>query len=251
MFLGRELVTGPARCALCLEVATLCRSHIIPEFLYSSVYYGPNHRYEQLSTIPGTKKIHRQTGIFEHLLCGTCEGRFGKWESYAAQVVNGGSLELEYREIPGGSSIRPVDYRTLKLFGLSMLWRAGVTTRPEFKHVALGPHAERLRLMLLRDEPGAYWEYGFLLNFPPDQSAREAFSNAIIFPESIKINGHHGHRFVLGVTTWIFFASNHMRAIDKRMFSLMEDGELILRSGGSHMVDFLGRFAVKITDAQS
>lgn len=45
-------------------------------------------------------------------------------------------------------------YRPLKLFRLSLLWRMSVSSLREFALVKLGPHEERIRQMLLQDDPG-------------------------------------------------------------------------------------------------
>lgn len=54
-----------------------------------------------------------------------------------------------FREIAG------IDPGRLRLFFLSLLWRAAATTRPEFSAVSLPPDdLEQLRLMLLSGDPG-------------------------------------------------------------------------------------------------
>jgi hypothetical protein len=53
------------------------------------------------------------------------------------------------------TEINGLDYAMFKLFHLSVLWRAGVSTREEFRNVKLGSHEDVIRQMLLRDDPGA------------------------------------------------------------------------------------------------
>lgn len=240
-----------SECALCGRTEKLCRSHIIPEFLCAPIYDGEKHRYEQFSTDPEKKMRYRQTGIFESLLCRHCEGRFQKWESYAAQVLNGGTLELEYQNVPGGVLVRPIEYKAFKLFGLSMLWRAGVSRRPEFAGVRLGPYELKLRQMLLREDPGPYWDHGAHMSFISNEAAIMGFGKSIVMPETIKLQAHHGHRFIIGVMAWIFVSSNHMHSIGREFFALSENGDLRLRSGGQHMHAFLGRLAETYAAAHS
>lgn len=226
-----------AICALCLKTAELQYSHIISEFLYLPVYDG-KHRFQLLSTTSGQSPREHQKGIREYLLCRTCEGRVSKWETYAAAVINGSSgLELEYRPFARGFSVSKVDYCAFKLFSLSLLWRASISRLKEFANVQLGPHEERIRTMLLAGDPGKFWEYGFLLNHPPAQ-ALEVFGKTLVIAGSIRYEKHRVHRFLLGVTAWNFFVSNQMQAIDKKLFSLKEDGELTVRNGGDHMMKF-------------
>lgn len=52
-----------------------------------------------------------------------------------------------------------VDYSSFKLFHLSVLFRASVSSLPTFSEVSLGPHEDRLREMLLARDPGEFWQY--------------------------------------------------------------------------------------------
>ena len=47
-----------------------------------------------------------------------------------------------------------VEYEPFKLFHLSVLFRASVSTLPTFADVSLGPHEERLRNLLLARRAG-------------------------------------------------------------------------------------------------
>ena len=71
--MGRLAQTlGVMNCALCLREAALCRSHIIPEFLYEPIY-DDKHRLKLLSVIPEQPTTYKQKGIWEKLLCEACE----------------------------------------------------------------------------------------------------------------------------------------------------------------------------------
>jgi hypothetical protein len=127
------------KCALCLLERDLRRSHIFPEFFYKPMYN--EGRYFQISTNPSQKIIPRQKGIWETLLCQKCEGRLSQLEDYARRVLYGGT-EISITQHPGKIIIHDLDYTRFKLFQMSLLWRAGVSKRPEFKNVSLGPHEE-------------------------------------------------------------------------------------------------------------
>lgn len=69
------------------------------------------------------------------------------------------SLHDKVELIPGTSmglrTIQGVDPIRLRLFFLSLLWRAAATTRPEFSEIILPPDdLEKLRLMILEGDPG-------------------------------------------------------------------------------------------------
>lgn len=242
-------MTDEPRCRLCQQSAILRKSHILSEFLYSSVY-AENHRFLQVSTDPGVSTLTRATGLYERLMCTICEGRLSRWESYAAGVLNGG-IELQVENEARGFVVHGVDYKTFKLFGMSLLWRASISSRSEFSDVQLGPHEEVIRRMLLEENPGRRWEYGFAILFPPEPEARSIFGEAIIPPERVPYGGRCLYRFFLGVTSWQFLVSRRMRPADEMIFSLREDGSLRIRSGGQHMMDFLNRFVREIASANS
>lgn len=73
--------------------------------------------------------------------------------------ISAGSVTNKVSLIPGMvegvREIMGIDPGRLRLFFLSLMWRAAATTRPEFSAVSLPPDdLERLRLMLLREDPG-------------------------------------------------------------------------------------------------
>lgn len=237
-------------CALCLKPSILKESHIIPEFLYS-VLYDDKHRFMQISTDSKTKTLSRPKGLYERLLCASCEGQIGRWETYAARVLQGG-IQLEYQNEPAGFVVRGLEYSHFKLFGMSLLWRAGASTRSEFSQVRLGSrHKENLRRMLLAKDPGPFWQYGFSIVFPPEREAREIFGQALLNPQKRHYRAHHAYLFSLGIMTWIFLVSNHMRQADECIFSLREDGRLRIRSGGISMMNFLKQLSGDLAAANS
>jgi len=148
-------------CALCGVRAKLRHSHIIPEFQYLPLY-DPKHRYRVISTKAGTGPRMEQKGAREYLLCHDCEQRFSKWEGYAKKVIFG--TELRPQEMtPVGRRMEGLDYKTYRLFLLSLLWRMGVSRQQMFENVILGDHEPKLRAMLLAENPGEPHEYACFL----------------------------------------------------------------------------------------
>jgi hypothetical protein len=240
-------VTIESQCALCHRPATLQRSHILPECLYDSVY-DEQHRFLQTSTDPADRILSRPTGLYEQLLCGDCEGRLGVWETYGCGVLKGG-IELRIQPEAWGFTVHGVDYARLKLFGMSLLWRAAVSRRPEFSAVQLDRHEEILRQMLAAARPGRPQEYGFSIVFVPEPRALELFSHTMSPPQPSRYGAHHVYRFLLGATIWLFFVSSHMDQLDESTISLSDGGLLRVRSGGQATLDFLRRFAIEVVAA--
>src|SRR5689334_22643036 len=91
-----ESSTIDRKCALCLQVRKLCRSHIILDFLYSDVYDESGKKIIVRSAIDSQDKF-RQSGFWERLLCTDCENLLGELDRYAASVLKG-KVELEGRQ---------------------------------------------------------------------------------------------------------------------------------------------------------
>ena len=62
------------------------------------------------------------------------------------------------------------DYAKLKLFFLSVLWRAGASSNQFFNRVDLGPHLDILKNLLLSADPGQPDEYAVILAVFDDDS---------------------------------------------------------------------------------
>lgn len=192
-------------CALCLQQKELRKSHIIPEFLYASLY-DDKHRLHVLSVIPEQKNSHEQKGLREHLLCDDCEQKLSQWERYASLVLKGG-VELTYHHQGNIVFVSGLDYQKFRLFQLSILWRAGVSRLQFFEKVQLGPHAETLRQLLLANDPGPLNKYGCFMFGIKFQDA--AFTQIIMQPGKVRLLGHTAYRFVFGGFMWAILTSGH------------------------------------------
>jgi len=110
----------PMPCALCRRDRKLCKSHIIPRFLYAKMFEGGQKAY-LLSTDGNERPKKVPDGAYEKLLCQECETRFSIWENYAKRVIFGGEPILPPKRTPLGIIFRGLDYQQFKLFQLSML----------------------------------------------------------------------------------------------------------------------------------
>ncbi len=192
------------RCALCHQESELRRSHIIPEFLYETLY-DEKHRLQVLSVLPERENWREQKGLRERLLCDSCEQRLSVWERYASLALRGG-VALTYRTEGRRVFVEGLDYSQFKLFQLSILWRAGVSTLPFFEKVQLGKHAEILRRQLLAGDPGSPQRYPcFMFGL---KAANEAFTGVIMQPGRVRLHGRVAYRFVFGGFMWAIQVSS-------------------------------------------
>ncbi len=160
-------------CKLCLQEKPLLRqSHIIPDFLYS-LMYGVDHEIYKVPLIENRREVKVQTGEFEgNILCESCDNSIiGTYENYAKTLLFDGRPEVKTENqlhLDGklvSTYCENVDYRKFKLFLLSILWRASVTTREFFKHIKLNPEQDNeLREMILKGDPKEQLDYPCLIS---------------------------------------------------------------------------------------
>src|ERR1700733_10963482 len=153
-----------AYCKLCLvEKKLIKKSHIYPEFFYTDLY-GDDHSMV-LAHMTRRTVMRRPLGEYEaNILCRECESLLSRYESYGKGVLYGGmegyhrrqGATKQYLRMPAGANllqINGLDYKRFKLFLLSIVWRASISKREVFSRVSLGEHEERIRQMLITENP--------------------------------------------------------------------------------------------------
>lgn len=207
-------------CRLCLKQSVLRNSHILPEFLYTDIY-DENHR----GVIVSNKKDKVfQKGVREYLLCQECETKFSRYEKYAKKVIENipkFSHDTSKRLFCSDN----INYAYFKLFQLSILWRASISTEEAFNQIQLGPHEEVIRNMLDNDEPGKASGYGCIMSIVPNT---ELLHQIILSPVRIKkkFYGHTTYVFVTGNLKWMFVITRNRTPLGVQEFFLQEDGRL-------------------------
>lgn len=211
-------------CLLCGEDRILCNSHIVPEFLYKHLYNDAR----KLMAISGQgnkgwKPL--QKGVRDHLLCTDCECRINdnyekpfleQWETTSPLP-----LEIELDQVYTGN----YDYTTFKLFHLSVLFRASISSLPSFRATCLGQkHEQCIRDMLLNKDPGKHAEYpiiGFIV--VNNQGKREQRFISVPFPS--RYENHQIYGQVYGGVVWWVSVSSYKNA-NFQQIGLQENGAM-------------------------
>ncbi len=181
-------------CVLCRKDRELEESHILSKFIYK-LLKEPEGKMYVLSEDPSQKNRTRQDGVKEYLLCGECEDKREKWETYFSNKWHRGELfgkSNPYR-------IEGLDYCKFKLFLMSALFMASVSRDPLFEGIELTPSSfEKLRQMVDAGDPGQPDEYGcsimMLEDGEKELDPKILIGNAV----TIKKNGFRMHRFLFG-----------------------------------------------------
>lgn len=217
-------------CKLCGRWRELRRSHVLPDMAYADVMdYASHPRMVIVRAIEKGRISDKsqQSGFWERLLCEDCEARFSKYETYA-------STHLFNAKIPPPNPAQPLitlkvdDYRKLKLFLMSLLWRTGITRGEFFRCIDLGPHEPRLREMLNAEDPGEPAEYGCLVT-PLLPEPGVPMEDVTAMPGMTRVDGHIGCLLVFRSFAFQYFISRHnIRPGVKRAF-LNREGEMLMR----------------------
>lgn len=213
-------------CRLCKKTAKLANSHIIPEFVFRTLY-DKKHRFRS-AQLDERKWEWEQKGYREPMLCDNCEQKFSIWEHYASEQFFNKPLPTPISQ--GNSKaiiLNGLNYQKLKLFLLSILWRAGVTTHVYYKHVQLGHiHEERLRQMLLSENPGSAEDYAcFICTINLDGNK---FRDFFVEPTPSRVESHRCYRFVFSGFIFYYHVTSHRLPDSTRRLTLQLNGKLTI-----------------------
>ena len=153
-------------CRLCLQDKMLIKAHVIPEGFFRLLRHE-NIAPEMYSNTPGSFPRRMQVGTYDStILCSQCDGKMAPWDDYGQQVLirrfsDAVKISLQGKTVAW--RIEKFDYRRLKLFFISVLWRASVSKRTFYKRISLGPFEDRLRAMILNEDPGDSQEFAVVL----------------------------------------------------------------------------------------
>ncbi|MEK7560772.1 MAG: hypothetical protein AAB539_02335 [Patescibacteria group bacterium] len=209
-------------CKLCLQEKNLCReSHIIPKFHYKFLY-GQNHH---LVLLNSERKEDKHNSEYEgNILCQLCEHEtLGKLDNYAARLIDDlfttqrffRSEQIDGRDFLVIENNPEYDYQRLKLFLLSLLWRASISSRPFFQTIKLDHKIEEdIRLMVLKSDPGEPSKYSCFINLPPFSilsNGERVFSTLhmpVRSPRHIKKDEFEAYEFVIEGVHYYFLISH-------------------------------------------
>jgi hypothetical protein len=153
-------------CKLCGEDRKLIEAHVIPKSFHRLDPHDPTPA--RLATnVPGRYRQTIPKGVYDRtILCEPCERHFSHWDDYAAILllqdwptfapIMNGPEQLGY-------TLPTFDYPSLKLFFLSVLWRAAVSSHVMYAKVDLGRREPALKQSILTRDPGSIDHFGVVL----------------------------------------------------------------------------------------
>ena len=177
-------------CRLCDAEKVLCKSHIIPKAIFRDAMSDDLNRGLNMYTEQRVE-TGKMAGEYEYLLCRDCEEIVGRYDDYGIKFLRRSVGErltmLNGETIPDDIDLlSEVDLEKLRLFIISVLWRASVSSREFYSNVELGPHeiiAKRIikkELVLTKDS------FPFFIS---RYSGPSVAGKVIINPVPTRING--------------------------------------------------------------
>lgn len=213
-------------CKLCLNPATLCRSHIIPEFCYKPIY-DAKHRAVVVNPKDPSDRGYAQKGVRSKLLCQSCESLINdRYEKPVKAYWYDEDALAPFRAGKDAGWLINIDYSSFKLFHLSVLFRASVSAHPNYREVDLGPHEDRIRQMLLNREPGEEWQYPIMCSAVAGPRGH-VWDKLVGVARRIKQYGHWGYHFTFSGAQWMYLVSSHPSKAIEGIY-LSQQGRLLV-----------------------
>ena len=184
-------------CRFCGQVEGLVKSHVVPQALHRDVQPKDDVMTMYSNTRSWGKKS--QTGTYGQFLCQDCENHVGQDDQYGIKFVRkyrdgrtGAPLE-SFRE----GFIANVDYAKLKLWVMSMLWRADACDHEFFKRVNLGEKWRRNLTKSIRlRKPGCVDYFAVTATLFDEKDDKEDYGQIIMAaPHRVNMSDSNWYRF--------------------------------------------------------
>ncbi|EPF7979348.1 hypothetical protein [Vibrio harveyi] len=184
-------------CKGCGQSKKLVKAHIIPESFFKAMKSGSS----PLKILSNTKGVHSKKshiGIYDKsILCRECEDKFQTLDDYGYRALLGAECQqtpLIDNEKIVGYEFSGVDGDKLKLFFISILWRASISTHSFYSKVKLGKLEGLAKQHVWNFDAGDEDDFSFVLaKFEGDLTAK-----TIMDPHPEVWEGVDYQRFYLG-----------------------------------------------------
>lgn len=129
-------------CQLCKESAALVESHVIPRSYYRRLKRGGGGQLISIKYDGISSPVRSNSNPTEMLLCSTCEKFLDSaYEKYGTRALINTSRTTSFDSY---INVKKFEYKKAFLYFVSILWRASVSTLPEFQRATLTPRVNEL-----------------------------------------------------------------------------------------------------------
>jgi hypothetical protein len=176
------------KCPFCTKPGEKVRAHIIPEAFFRDISEeGHVLRQREIGNHP--KRI--PVGIYdENVWCKSCENKFSHLDNYAIAILRE-PLE-KFIALPHAYELEIEKPESIKLFFISLLWRASISRQRVFEQVSIGPYEEIAKELLESNSLGSLDQFSTII------SCSGADEKLIAESVPIRHSGVKFYRFYLG-----------------------------------------------------
>ncbi len=196
-------------CKLCGLNSKFVKSHIIPEWAYKPMY-DKEHKVLRVSSSHRSPVGRKYSGEWDRFLCQKCEDTFKDLDDYARAIIystpTGKTFGIMVEPATHGMNVLNIDYKRLKLYQLSILWKASACNREFYKNVNLGEHENTIKNMLIEKNPGKSDAFGCIMTVVK-HNENGVFDHVIDMPKQCNIDGWDIIRFFYAGTIWLYVIS--------------------------------------------
>ncbi len=169
-----------AKCALCLQIAELRRSHAIPNSIFRLISKKNNGQAVSFNDDDASLVDYSSDSWWEYQLCGNCEQHLNSsYERYSLSVIRAGKGKLLKHD--HGMTFSEIDTLKLQLFFLSIFWRAAKSKNEAYKRVKIPESlSNELRVHLLSKTRVPLRLMTVKISRLIDLSAKDGFSLSVL-----------------------------------------------------------------------
>jgi hypothetical protein len=181
------------KCKFCGEEKKLIRAHIIPEGFLRRLRDG-----QDPPRILAEKDFPKKApiGVYDTSILGAdCEKLFGDWDNHIQRILATEPIgePIKNNEDTIAYKIENFNYEQIKLFCISLLWRASASSKNFYKHVKLGPYDEIAKRHIIESNPGSEEDFSVTIAKFGDHP----FDMTTMGPRKDKWTGVNFYRFYM------------------------------------------------------
>ncbi len=185
-----EQVSDRALCRLCQINQPNIKAHIMAEGLMKLIHGQPKYDGRFIMVGKELKKpVRRPTGSYDRtILCSTCDNKLGEYDLAAIEFCQ----RADFKPHPSGvaSTLSDVDHTKLKLFAMSYIWRASITSLSEYDGVSLGErHESKIADMLRNSDAGNVDDYSVVISRFTLPEERTTWGMHVLNPVTNRLDG--------------------------------------------------------------
>jgi len=155
------------KCKFCSNDKRLIKAHIIPEGFFRRQRQG-KESLELVTNKAGEYDKKAPIGVYDKtIVCNDCENIWREWDDYAQKLLAEEPLNGQARYRDGQKiayMVKDFDYKKLKLFFISMIWRASVSSHQFFSRISLGPFEKIAKDFITNNNPGDSEDFSVTLS---------------------------------------------------------------------------------------